>query len=62
MENNFRYNAFADKSFYAEPVQEAITKTFEKGGQPNWETFLEYKRKYPEYEHQFNNFMRNYAY
>lgn len=59
-ENFFRFNAFADKSFYAEPVQEAITKTFEKGGQPRWDIFQEYKLKYPEYEHQFNNFKRTY--
>ena len=62
MENNFRYNAFTDKYFYAEPVQEAITKTFENGGQPNWEIFREYKKMYPEYEFQFNNFYRTYGF
>lgn len=59
MTNNFRYNAFADKPFYASPVQEAIEKTF-ANGKPNWEVFAKYKEAYPEYKNQFNNFIRTY--
>ena len=59
MQNNFKYNAFADKPFYANPVQEAITKTFESG-KPDWTIFKKYKETYPEFENQFNNFIRTY--
>ena len=59
MQNNFRYNAFADKPFYANPVQEAITKTFESD-KPDWTIFKKYKETYPEFENQFNNFIRTY--
>lgn len=59
MTNNFRYNAFADKPFYADPVQKAIEETF-ANEKPNWATFAKYKEAYPEYTNQFDNFKRTY--